>query len=196
MFAPAQKRSAASSHPLNEHDLLHSILSYKGPGHWRFLATVNSLWREVYAKLKCAEIHGVHHAGDFTCVPKNTLYSAVFESVARVAFAHVLGVDCNTANYQAAAGAHADIKTLKAAHALGMQYTEYTVCHFAAERGHLEALRWAREHGRAWNERSILSSAVSSGSVEVTAWVKQHTDVALTSHLMTEAAARGHTAVC
>jgi hypothetical protein len=139
-----------------------------------------------------------------------------------VALAHELGVDSSTANYEAAAGAHADIKTLKAARALGMQYTGWsavgaagnnklavlpflhaqrcplvrTVCQVAAARGHLEILRWAREHGCAWDARSILCSAVRSGSVEVTAWVKQQADVVMSNLAMAEAAKCGHTVVC
>jgi hypothetical protein len=151
-----------------------------------------------------------------------TLYSAVFESPSRVAFAHELGVDSSSERNQAVAGAHADIKTLKAAHALGMPYTEWppigaarnnklavlqflhaqhcplsrTVCQFAAASGRLEVLRWAREHRCDWDARTILCTAVSSGSVEVAAWVKQQEGVAVTSLAMAEAAKHGYTAVC
>jgi hypothetical protein len=68
----------ASSNPLTEAGILQHVLGYVGPGHWYFLATVSSLWRDLYARvadrtMQKKDCMGI--AQQFTCVPQMTLLS-------------------------------------------------------------------------------------------------------------------------
>jgi hypothetical protein len=222
--AQVQKCVVLRSNPLLEPSVLQHILGHVGPGHWFFLSTVSSLWRDTYAKLAPREIQVRNRLtrSVVTCVPQMTLFSAVFESPSRVRLAHESGVNFSTRSFQLAAGRHGTVDSLMTAHELGMEYSlgvmegaaacnSISVLHClhkedcpwsmqisaaAARRGDLEMLHWLREHGCAWDTFSILLSAASSGNVEMMAWVKQQPDVVCNEEAIWEAACGGHTAVC
>jgi hypothetical protein len=221
----AQKCSAAeNSNPLLQSGVLQHVLGFVGPGHWFFLATVSSLWAELYATLASTVKHRRNMLGrvPFTCTPQMTLHSSVFASPSRMKLAHKDGVNFALRSCWKTAGRHATVPSLKLAQELGMEYC-FEVMHGAAEcnkldvlqflhaqgcawearistivaqRGDLEMLRWVHEQGCDLQTRTILSSAASSGNIELTAWVKQQPGVACNQSAMAAAAAQGHTAVC
>jgi hypothetical protein len=107
----AYKRNAADQqNALCERGILLRILSYVGPGHWHFLATVSSLWRDTYVRVAHSKLRFLtfyrRRLVNFTCTPQITLFSSVFASPSRVALAHENGVDCSKEIYQLAAGKH------------------------------------------------------------------------------------------
>jgi hypothetical protein len=200
------------------------VLSYVGRGHWWYVSTVCSLWRDMYRRLESVQVVSYDGRGlnsNITCTPQMTLFSAVFASAARVRLAEA-SLDCRAERYRSAAGKYANVEALAAAVELGMPYFfatmhgcalrntlavmqylhakgchwNHLVCTAAAERGCFEMLRWAREHGCEWDQHTILSSAASSGDIELTAWVNQQPAVHHSSEAMGAAAARGHTAMC
>jgi hypothetical protein len=216
-----EKRIAAErADPLSEAGILERVLSFV-PKQWLFLAPVSSLWRSVYTRLAAGEVQSVDAYGTVsTCV---TLYSSVFASPSRVRLAHARGLLCWTDSYQLAAGRYGTAASLAAARRLGFRPSiatmlaavernqlpvlqflsaqqgcsyNWSVAEAVAKRGDLTILRWIREHGCAWNNGTILRSAVASGSVEVAAWVKQQVGGVCDEHVMSAAAAMGHTAVC
>jgi hypothetical protein len=220
-----QNRSVAdSSNPLCHTGILQHVLSYVGPGHWWYVATVCSLWRDLYQGLESVQMVGYEwydRKTTITCTPQTTLYGAVFESASRVRLAEE-SLDCTAEHYRSAAGRCAGVEALAAAHELGMPYTSATmhrcalcnklsvmqflhaqgcpwdesVCTAAAERGCYEMLRWAHQHGCDWEHQHILQAAASSGNIEMTAWVMQQPDIGRGPQAMYSAAARGHTAMC
>jgi hypothetical protein len=218
--ANTKKRNATDSNPLLKSDLLMRILTSVGPGHWLFLATVSSFWRDVYAtvagrKMQTAGIY----TREFICIPQMTLYSSVFASPSLV---HEFGVYCSMAAPHYSAARHGTAAGIAAAHELGMKYSvtamrgavecnelaavqflhgqgcpwDETVAQAAARRGHVNVLRWLREHGCDWQHDRILCEAARSGNIEVTAWVKQQPDVVCNEDAIAAAAAKGHTAMC
>jgi hypothetical protein len=218
-----QQRCGFTEHPLHDAGILQRVLSYAGPGHWFFLSTVSSLWRDLYSRVAAAELVVNRHGDTITCVPQMTLYSSVFASPERVKFAHQHNLDNTTDSYQYAAGRYGTWATLVAARKLGMAFTDYTmfgaaecnqlpvlqllhaqgcpwdadVADAAARRGAYEMLRWLREHGCEWNPEGILDAAATSGNIKLAAWVIRQPGVVRDDELaMAAAGAWGHTSMC
>jgi F-box domain len=222
-----EKASATSSTSLLTDDVVKHVLEYVGAGHWFSLAAVSKLWREVYAKLPAIEVARMacclYSEGNFTCDPQMSLCSAVFASPSLVRLAHDWGFNFKRGVCQTAAGAYADIATLKAARKLGMSYRastmvaavarpnqfavlqylysehcpwDSTVCYAAAMRGDLRALRWARARKCPWDVDAVLAAAVESGSVELVTWITQHSAATLTYRHVVAAAQHGRTEMC
>jgi hypothetical protein len=137
---------AGSSNPLYETTTLQHVLSYVGPGHWYFLATVSSLWADLYAKVAVMQMQsaGSSHRV-ITCVPQMTLFSSVFASPSRVKAAY----SClsSSPSFHSAAGRHADIATLVAARELGLQYLVGTMTG-AAQYNELAVVQFLHADGR------------------------------------------------
>jgi hypothetical protein len=223
MIATRTQQQSASESCNPEGGVLQRVLCYVGPGHWLFLSTVSSLWRDLYSKLAAIEMV-INRCGEtITCVPQMTLYSSVFASPARVRLAHQANLDNTTVFYQYAAGKYSTWATLVAACTLGMVFTDLTmfgaaecnqlavvqllhaqgclwdaeVADAAVRRGALEILRWMREQGYAWNPEGILDAAATSGNIELAAWVIQQPGVVRDDELaMAAAAAWGHIDMC
>jgi hypothetical protein len=120
----AQKRSVKESlNPLHQAGILRHVLDFVGPGHWRFVAEVSSLWRDVYKRVSSREISDPNWDVQVTCVPEMTLYSSVFASPSRLRLAHDGGLSSTQMRYRFAASKYADVATLEVAHELGMDYT-------------------------------------------------------------------------
>jgi hypothetical protein len=105
--APAQKSiKAVISNPLSHVSILQQVLSYVGPGHWWYVATVCSLWRDLYKELSTVQLVGYrglyNHNVSITCTPQMTLYSAVFASASRFRSAQKM-LDCKAEEYWSAA---------------------------------------------------------------------------------------------
>jgi hypothetical protein len=113
VVARAPKRSAIENRPpLYVVGILQRVLSYAGPGHWLFLSTVCSLWRDVYCRVSDKTLLKKGYmdcAKQFTGTPKMTMYSAVFASPSRVRLAHESGLQCAIPAYQYAAGKHGTV---------------------------------------------------------------------------------------
>jgi hypothetical protein len=220
-----QKRSAVSSNPLLDPCVLQNVLSYVGPGHCLFVATINSWWKDIYFTLEGQLMTLRNESGSkskITCVPQMTLYSSVFTSPSRVKLARESGLDCTSRPFAFAAGKHADVLALATAHEVGMQYTATTkygaarcnklaevqhlrsqgcpwhpkMLEHAAKRGHFGLLRWCHEHGCPWDTKSAPEHAVLSCNVELMAWVLQQPGAVVTDRLMSRAAFEGCAAMC
>jgi hypothetical protein len=198
-----QSGTADNSSPLSQTGILQHVLSYVGPGHWWFVSTVCSLWRDLYRELRSVQVVGYDDGLSkisITCTPQMTLYSAVFASISRASLAEQESTHISGHRGETAAGKYADVNTLAAARELGIvPFTLATmhecalcnkltvmqilraegcawdrfVCTAAAGRGYFEMLRWAREHGCEWDHFHIHHIAASKGNIEMTAWVKQ-----------------------
>jgi hypothetical protein len=172
----ADEHSAAgSSSPLLLSGILQHVLSYVGPGHCLFVASISKWWRGIYATLESQQLT-VHirysrNASTLTkiriitCEPQMTPYSSVFASPSRVILAHETGLKCSSAAYQRAAGKYAGIETLAAAHSLGMQYTANTMM-AAAQCNKLPEVQYLRSQGCPWCFR-LLEDAAQSGHLEL-----------------------------
>jgi hypothetical protein len=221
----AQKRSAADiSNPLLYPGILQNVLSYVGSGHCLFVASVSTWWKGMYATVESHQLAvcGVDSCASITitCDPQMTLYSSVFASPSRVAYASEL--DCTSEAYLLAAGKHADAAALAAAHEMGMEYTAATLAGAAqynrlaevqylhshgcpwptqlleevARRGYFELVRWCHKRGCPWVAMTAPYHAAQSGNVELMAWVLQQPGTQLSGAAMNAAAMRGHTAMC
>jgi hypothetical protein len=177
--ARVQKRCAVhNSNPLCQTGVLQRVLSYVGPGHWIFLSTVSSLWREWYSRVadrtiqtRQFEFGDCIETADFTCVPQMTLFSSIFASPARVRLVHARGLDITTTSFGRAAGRYADVPVLEAAHELGMQYTVETL-QGAAMCNQLSVLQYLRTQGCPWN-RSVPDAAAGAGAYEKLRWLRE-----------------------
>jgi hypothetical protein len=159
-----QKRSAADrGSPLTQTSTLQHVLSYVGPGHWWFVATVCGLWKDLYQQLADAQVVSYDDLVEkisITCTPHMTLYSAVFASASRVRLAEA-SLDCTTRLYQSGAGRYADIETLAAAHELGMPYTLETM-RGCALCNTLAVMQFLRAERCEW-DKFVCSSAATRG---------------------------------
>jgi hypothetical protein len=175
----AQKRCAVeSSNPLCQTAILQKVLSYVGPGHWFFLSTVSSLWREWYSRVADRTMKTKHFAfgycievADFTCVPQMTLFSSIFAAPSRVRLVHDRGLDITTVSFRHAAGRYADVPVLEAARDLGMQYTVETL-QGAAMCNELSVLQYLRTQGCPW-DHSVPDAAAGAGAYEKLRWLRE-----------------------
>jgi hypothetical protein len=181
------KRVAVSRSPLHDPSILQSIFSYVGPGHWLFLATVSSLWRELYSAVGSLILPGrAFFSRKITCVPKMTLYSSVFASASRVRLAHDCSLDSNNLQYAYAAGACADIATLVTAPQLGAPWSPYTL-RGAAAVGSVLKLQWLHTQQHCQLPADIGKYAAWGGSIEVLMWLKR-LDIAFSQEMCATAA--------
>jgi hypothetical protein len=164
----AAKRSAVDSrNPLQQAGILQRVLDYVGPGHWRFVAEVSRLWRELYSRVADVVMQAIRFEWKINCVPQMTTFSAVFSSPSRLRlYAQARELHCKAKRFQRAAGTYADIATLQAAHELGMQYTD-----------------------------SVLEGAASCNELAVMQFLRAQ-GAPLSCEVFSLAAARGHTAMC
>jgi hypothetical protein len=175
----AQKRSTAdNSSPLDQSGILQHVLSYVGPGHWLFLSTVSSLWRELYGRVPGRQMQTMGRITrylidrQFTCVPQMTLYSSFFASPSRLRLAHQSGVSNATERYQHAAGRHATIEVLLVARGLGMPFS-VSLMQGATRCNQLPVLQFLREHGCPWSDEICLAAA-RRGNLEILRWLREN----------------------
>jgi hypothetical protein len=164
---------------LHQLGLLKEILGYVGPGHWLFLSTVCSLWRDLYTKMiteklkrRFSYVMGIDIVvAKFTCIPQMTLYSAVFASSSRVRLAHENGVNCSTTAYEHAAGKHGTVASLMAARELGMEFSAATMMG-AAEGNQLPVLQYLHAQKYPWHW-TVPAAAARRGDLEMLRWLKE-----------------------
>jgi hypothetical protein len=198
--------ASITSNPLQEVGILQRVLSYVGPGHWFFLSTVSSLWRELYSRVADAKIlmlyfphilveedyfppesrYGVYE----DCRPQMTLYSTVFASPSRVRLAHSCGLDVSTASFEHAAGRHADVATLATAHELGMQYSEETM-RGAAQCNMLPVIQYLHAQGCPWDSL-VTYIAASNNDFQMLRWAHEHGCPVNNRYIMRAAASSGN----
>jgi hypothetical protein len=182
MMPKVQKRSEPYRHePLLEPGILQRVLSFVGPGHWLFLATVSRLWKELYARVAANELSKLscnddpeeeeEEEGSLMCAPQMTLYSAVFSSPARVKLAQQCGLDNSTAAYQCSAGMHSSTDTLAAAQELGMNYTHFTMMG-AAKGNQLPVLQFLHALGCPLHE-AVAAAAAKRGDLKMLRWLRE-----------------------
>jgi hypothetical protein len=154
------------------------MLSYVGPGHWFFLSTVSSLWRDLYTRIASSRMQVYHYDPAFasleevTFIPQMTLYSSVFASPSRVRLVHENGVASAPGIFQYAAGRHATVATLVAAREVGMHLT-ILVMKGAAECNQLSALQFLHVQRCRWHW-SASTAAAKRGDLEMLRWIREH----------------------
>jgi hypothetical protein len=201
----AQKRCIAeSSNPLFQSGILQRVFRYLGPGHWLFLSTVSSLWRDVYSTIGDAQVSRLFASEDrnwdevdslddddlFTCVSQMTLYSSVFESPSRVRLAHESGLHNSQEGYQYAAGRHSTLATLVAACELGMQHT-FATGQGASESAQLPVLQFLYAEG-SYLDPIACEVAARRGDFVTLRWLQEHECGCDNSFILAAAASSGN----
>jgi hypothetical protein len=177
MFVEQERSTGESSSPLSQEVIARHVLSYVSPGHWWFVATVCSLWRDLYKQLPVVEVQVSSYNGNMlysyskTCTPQMTLYSAVCASAWRVRLAQS-SINCTAKQFQTAAGKYATITALVAAHDLGMQYTA-AVMKGCARCNKLAVMQFLRAEGCPWHHLVCHTVAVR-GFFEMLRWAREH----------------------
>jgi hypothetical protein len=169
------KRSALAANPFLEDQILQSVFGYVGPGHWRFVAPVCSLWKGLYSQVAAQELtaHAVHsRKRSIICLPQHTLFSSAFASSSRLRLAHAAGVHHPSEAWQYAAGRFADIETLATARELGITF-DTAAMKGAAAVGALAKVQWLHTQGNCQLGDYISAFAAQSGSVPLLDWLKQ-----------------------
>jgi hypothetical protein len=139
---------AGSGNPLHDPDILQHVLGYVGPGHWYFLATVNSLWAALCAQVTAVQMQCAGFSTRvITCAQQMTLFSTVLASPSRVKAAY----PClsSSTRFRRAAGRHADMPTLMAARELGFEYSPLVMTG-AAECNSLAVIQFLHAEGCPW----------------------------------------------
>jgi hypothetical protein len=170
--------SRSSSIALSTPDILRQILGYVGPGHWLFIAAVNSLWIQLYygvasVEQRAYDTNGSEHK--ITCIPQMTLYSSVFASPSRLRLADKqCSIEWTSAarkRFQYAAGKYADIETLRTVSSLGVDLSGWTLKGAAAVDA-LAKLKWLFTKLQYAPGIELSYSAAASSSMAVLAWLK------------------------
>jgi hypothetical protein len=104
------------------------VLDYVGPGHWYFVSTVSSLWKDVHERVQRQVMRSYDYKGHYPVYyiydPQETLSSSIWASSSRVRLAHSTGLNClKGPRREYLAGRYADQATLVKAHELGLKYT-------------------------------------------------------------------------
>eukprot|EP00953_Heterococcus_sp_UTEX-ZZ885_P013797 7867-Heterococcus_DN1.PRE.2 len=168
------KRTAASPYPFLEDQILQTVFAFVGPGHWRFVAPVCSLWKSLYSRVASQEVpaHALHsRKHSITCLPQHTLFSSAFASGSRLKLVHT-GAAHPSEAWQYAAGRYADIKTLCTARELGIRF-DRAAMKGAAAAGAVATVQWLHTQGNCPLGDYISEYAAQSGSVPLLSWLQQ-----------------------
>jgi hypothetical protein len=186
------KRTAASPNPFLEDQILQTVFAFVGPGHWRFVAPVCSLWKSLYSRVASQEVpaHALHsRKHSITCLPQHTLFSSAFASGSRLKLVHA-GAAHPSEAWQYAAGRYADIKTLCTARELGIRF-DRAAMKGAAAVGAVATVQWLHTQGNCPLGDYISEYAAQSGSVPLLSWLQQQ-GVACTAQACYHAALESH----
>jgi hypothetical protein len=198
MNARAQKRSAAdnNSNPLLQADILQRVLDHVGPGHWYFVSSVSSLWRDVYERVKSQTT--AFHRHNVASGVRVTLFSSAFASPSRLKLVHsschyFLFMDKEKLEYLV--GRYANKATLQTAHELtSMKYSSDTLTG-AVRSGDLGKVIWlhTEQHCKLGDHIKLFEEAAMGGSTAVLGWLKHHgLDINADCDAGIEAASLGH----
>jgi hypothetical protein len=144
MNARAQKRSAAdtNSNPLLQANILQRVLDYVGRGHWYFVSTVSSLWKDVYERVQSQTTAVLRH----NIVPgtKMTLFSSAFESPFRLRLVHSRCLYCwmDLLKREYLLGRYASKATLESAHELTLIRYSSDILTGAVRSGDISKVIW------------------------------------------------------
>jgi hypothetical protein len=189
MMTSSKRAAVSTGSPLINRGVLQNILSYVGPGHYIFLSTVCSEWKELYERVAAVHVTAFTISDSrkrLKCEPRMTLASAVFQSAARVRLAHQQGLRFANHLMQQVAGKVAGRRALAAAHKLGMPYSP-AVLLGAAERGSTAALKWLHINQSRPLPPDITVNAARGGSVNVLRWLHEMGATLSTKALFTAA---------
>eukprot|EP00953_Heterococcus_sp_UTEX-ZZ885_P000990 1043-Heterococcus_DN1.PRE.5 len=175
MNARAHKRSAAddNSNPLLQANILQRVLDYVGPGHWYFISTDSSLWKDVYERVKPATSKCSKKDPDI----KMTLFSSAFESSSPLRLVHSSCLYClmDLPKREYLLGRYANKATLQTAHELTLIRYSSNIMTGAVRSGDLNKVIWlyTEQHCKLGDHQRVLEEAAMGGSVAVLAWLKQ-----------------------
>jgi hypothetical protein len=172
-----QKRVAVDkSNPLKEPGILHRVLGCVGPGHWLFIALVNSEWKLWYESLDTCKVDGIDEEGQFVklkCDLRTTLASAAFGSASRAQLAHECGLKLAEGTFplQYVAGRTGDREALTVLRELHLPFTAAVACGVAAT-GQLNLMRWLHTAQSCPLTSDVADCAAGSGSIELLDYLK------------------------
>jgi hypothetical protein len=197
-----KRSAAAASNPLTNSSILQHVLSYLGPGHWFFAATVCSLWKRIYEGLASTAVLKIQSEPIMVpelrrCVPKMTLVSAVLASPSRLRLARNELPVGKSSLISYAIGLYADVVTIAAAtEELGISSWKAIAQGIAAS-GCVPKLEWfcSNEHRLPGNTDMY---AAKSGSLNMLTFVllKKQRPPRFSANLMAAAAAHSPPEVC
>jgi hypothetical protein len=186
--------SAQYSNPLSDAGILELVLEYVGPEIYLYNGGVSNLWRQCYEKTALSFARQ-NWRGVPSDPPRQTMYSAVMQSVETLNWAYASGLRVDAPRMrglQYAAGRHADLQTLALAQELGMPVTYkvftgavasgrealvdhlYTTYHCPiewdigfspAKKGNISMLRYLKERGYELHA-SLATRAASAGHLD------------------------------
>jgi hypothetical protein len=170
----SKRQAGSSSSPLDDSSLLFEILSYVAGQHL-FVSPVCKLWYECNAAVPDSKVTSLvaHPVADNAymvwCTPQTTLYSAIFESAARVRLASQhLAFTSEDWSLERIAGRVASVAALQVALELGLADNE--LLRGAAYAGSVTKLNFLETDGRFSKQLEepddLCAFAASSGSVE------------------------------
>jgi hypothetical protein len=200
----AKRSAAAASNPLGNSSILQHVLSYLGPGHWFFAATVCSLWKCIYEGLASTTVLKIQSEPITVpelrrCAPKMTLLSAVLASPSRLRLARTeLPVGNKSTAISYAIGLYADVATIAAAaEELCIIGSWKAIAQGIAASGCVSKLDWfcSNEHRLPGNTDMY---AAKSGSLSMLEFVhsKKQRPPRFSVNLMAAAAAHSPPEVC
>jgi hypothetical protein len=168
-----------SSIVFSKPDILRQILGYVGPGHWLFVAAVNTLCTQLYYGVASLEMDA-HVANDrgykITCISQMTLYSSAFASPSRLRLADkqctIKRSGAAAQRYQYALGRHADIAILAAAQLSGIVLDIWTL-NGAVAVDALPKVQWLCSLMMHDPSDELSFDAASSSSIAVLTWLKE-----------------------
>jgi ribosomal protein S11 len=195
-LAPKRTCEAQLSDPLSDAGILELVLNYLDPQVWLYLGAVSNLWKRCYEKVTLAQArHKASMKGgerSLSAPPRETAYSAVFQSVTTLTWAYTSGLqlDSNRSRkLQYAAGRCASLLALEVAHGLGMPMS-YKVFAGAVSSGResvVDHLYTVHRCPMAWE---VAFSPARKGNISMLKYLKER-GYELHTHLATRAAPAG-----
>lgn len=147
----------ASRSPLENSELIRYVLSYVGPGHYRFVAAINRQFHLAYQQV---------HPDDY-----------------RKTYLRVTSLDLAAICYEESTEQHRSLLCRCAARYGNLEVLQYfrsrgcgwdaSTCHTAAKYGHLPILRYAHQQQCPWGKHTLYYAAIH-GHVHILLWAQMN----------------------
>ena len=137
--------------------LLSEIISYVGPKHYLFIASIDRRFQQTYVET---------YPND-----KSTGLNASTIEYARMCWELNRGDSDNQRALTFSAAKYGNLAALQYLHAADCTFSDY-ICTAAAKNGHLNVLQWCREKGCPWDEWTCRYAA-ENGHLNVLQWCRE-----------------------
>jgi hypothetical protein len=143
---------------LDHTPLLSEIISYVGPKHYLFIASIDRRFQKTYVET---------YPND-----KSTYLNASTIGYARICHELNRGDSDHQRALSLSAAKHGNLAALQYLHAADCRLSD-RVCTVAALNGHLNVLQWCHENGCPWDEQTC-SEAAAHGHLNVLQWCREN----------------------